>query len=119
MKVCRQALEEGKSVVIDNTNPTPDVRKRYTSIANELKVPIRCFFFNVSKERCQHNNKQRKINEHHSHLSGKVPDIPIHSFFKNHEKPTVKEGFTEVKVIEFKAGPFDNEQDRKTYEALL
>ncbi len=87
MKVCREGLAAGKSVVIDNTNPLPDVRNRYISIAKEMKVPVRCFYFDVAKDKCQHNNKQRKFNEHRKHLSGKVPDIPIHSFFKNHIKP--------------------------------
>lgn len=35
MKVARQALKEGKSCVIDNTNPDPATRARYTSIAEE------------------------------------------------------------------------------------
>jgi bifunctional polynucleotide phosphatase/kinase len=52
MAVCRQALIEGKSAVIDNTNPNPDVRKRYLDIAKELKVPARCFYFNVEKSVC-------------------------------------------------------------------
>ena len=109
--MCREGLQEGKSVVIDNTNPTPDVRARYTKIAKEFKVTIRCFYFNVPKDVCQHNNKQRKINTHRAHLSGKIPDIPIHSFFKNHVKPSKDEGFTEVRDIDFKKGPFENSDD--------
>ena len=57
MKVCREALEGGKSVVIDNTNPTADVRKRYIDIAEEFKVPIRCLYFDIPKDICMHNNK--------------------------------------------------------------
>jgi bifunctional polynucleotide phosphatase/kinase len=106
-------------VVIDNTNPTPDVRARYTKIAKELKVPVRCFYFDVDKKVCMHNNLQRKNNEHREHLSGKVPDIPIHSFFKNHVKPDAKkEDFDEVRVIDFKAGPFESEEDKDTYYQL-
>jgi len=117
-KVCKEALEQGKSAVIDNTNPTPDVRKRYISIAESFKVPVRCFYFEVEKERCLHNNQQRAANLHHLHLSSRVPKIPIHSFFKNSIKPTIKEGFSEVKVIEFKAGPFDNDDDKAAYFTL-
>jgi bifunctional polynucleotide phosphatase/kinase len=57
MKVCKELLKAGKSVVIDNTNSTPDVRARYTVIAKEFKVPVRCFFFDVPKEVCMHNDK--------------------------------------------------------------
>lgn len=32
----------------------------------------------------------REINPHRKHLSKKVGSIPIHSFFKNSEKPQVK-----------------------------
>lgn len=115
MKVCKEALTKGKSVVIDNTNPTPEVRKRFIDIGKSLNVPIRCFYFDVPKETCMHNNKMRKINEHRNHLSKKVPDIPIHSFFKNHIKPVEKEGFSEIKVIKFMPGPFENDEDQKTY----
>lgn len=33
MKACAQALDEGKSVVIDNTNPSADVRAEYLAQA--------------------------------------------------------------------------------------
>jgi len=49
MKVCRQALDDGKSAVIDNTNPDTESRKRYIDIAKEYKVPIRCFYFDFEK----------------------------------------------------------------------
>ena len=35
VKVAREAIEEGKSVVVDNTNPAPDVRKLYLALAKE------------------------------------------------------------------------------------
>lgn len=50
MKVARQALKEGKSCVIDNTNKDADIRKRYTAIAEECKVPCRAFYFDIPKE---------------------------------------------------------------------
>eukprot|EP00347_Sterkiella_histriomuscorum_P006646 403351974 len=118
IKVAEQALNEKKSVVIDNTNSTLEQRNRYTAISKALNIPIRCFIFDVPKEVCMHNNNQRKINAHREHLSGKVPAIPIHSFFKNSEKPTMAEGFSEIKTIKFQAGPFDNDEDKKTYYSL-
>lgn len=56
MKVCKEALMGGKSVVIDNQNHTAEVRNRYISIAKELGVPVRAFLFDTSKEVCMHNN---------------------------------------------------------------
>jgi predicted kinase len=49
MKVCKELLVDGKSVVIDNTNPTADVRKRYIDIAKSLKIPIRAFILMYQK----------------------------------------------------------------------
>ena len=66
-----------------------------------------------------HNNKQRKINVHHQHLSKKVGDVIIHDFFKNKQHPDQKaEGFSEIVNVKFTAGPFDNEEDEKTYNLL-
>jgi len=56
MKVCKELLVDGKSVVIDNTNPTAEVRKRYIDIAKSLKIPIRALYFDVPKDTCIHNN---------------------------------------------------------------
>lgn len=118
MKICEEALRAGKSAVIDNTNKTKEQRSRYTEIAKRLKVPMRLFVFETEKDRCMHNNKQRKVNTHHKHLSKKVGDVVIHDFFKNKEAPQTAEGFAEIKVLKFKAGPFDNAEDEKTYNML-
>jgi bifunctional polynucleotide phosphatase/kinase len=115
MKVCRQALDDGKSCVIDNTNPDKDTRARYTSIAKEKGVPIRCFFFDIEKPVSMHNNKQRKTNPHRKHLSKKVGDVIIHTWYKKLQKPTKAEGFSEVKTIKFTPGPFDNDKDEEVY----
>ncbi|CDW76414.1 bifunctional polynucleotide phosphatase kinase-like [Stylonychia lemnae] len=118
MAVCEEGLKAGKSVVIDNTNATLEQRTRYLTLAKKYNVSIRCFMFDVTKEVCMHNNTQRKVNSHRQHLSGKIPNIPIHSFFKNSEKPQEKEGYAEIKKIQFKAGPFENEEDKKCYYSL-
>jgi bifunctional polynucleotide phosphatase/kinase len=118
MKVARETLKSGKSCVIDNTNPDRETRKRYTSIAEELKVPCRCFFFDFEKQICMHNNKQRKINEHRKHLSKKVGDVIIHTFYKKLEKPITDEGFTEVKTVKFVPGPFENDKDKELFYTL-
>lgn len=97
--VCEEALKKGESVVIDNTNPTADVRARYLEISKRLNIPARCIYFDVSKETCFHNNFMRKANPHRAHHSGSVPKIPIHSFFKNSTMPDVKEGFSEIVTI--------------------
>lgn len=44
-----------------------------------------------------------------------MPSVAIHSFFKNLEKPTLKEGYEEIKVLQFVPGPFSSEKEKKTY----
>ena len=51
------ALAEGKSVVIDNTNPDVPSRQRYVDVAKAQSVPIRCFVMTTTKEHAKHNNK--------------------------------------------------------------
>lgn len=52
-----QYLNQGKSVVIDNTNPDPTSRHRYTEISKKRNIPIRCFIMTTSMEHAKHNNK--------------------------------------------------------------
>jgi len=45
------------SVVIDNTNPDKESRKRFIDLAKSLKVQCRVFLMNVSKDHGKHNNR--------------------------------------------------------------
>jgi|LauGreDrversion4_2_1035121.scaffolds.fasta_scaffold785640_1 hypothetical protein len=38
----------------------------------------------------------RKVNKFRKHVSGSVPEIAIHVYFKKFEPPTNNEGFEEV-----------------------
>jgi bifunctional polynucleotide phosphatase/kinase len=118
LKATEEALKEGKSAVVDNTNPSPDVRAKYIDLAREYKVAVRCFYFDIPKDICIHNNTQRKINTDREHLSAKVPTVAIHSFFKYQEKPTLKEGYEEIKVIQF-VPAFTCEEEEKTYYSYI
>ncbi|CAI2367772.1 unnamed protein product [Moneuplotes crassus] len=115
IEAARKILKEGKSCVVDNTNPKIETRSDYISIAEEFKVPCRAFYYNTDKNICMHNNEQRSINPNRNHLSKKTPRLIINVFFKNCVVPTQSEGFTEVKVINFIPGPFESDDDKETY----
>jgi bifunctional polynucleotide phosphatase/kinase len=46
VRACAQALDEGSSVVIDNTNPSPAVRAEYLALA---KVPSKCLLCGLAQ----------------------------------------------------------------------
>lgn len=115
LKVMREALNSGKSCVIDNTNPTAEVRARYLTVAQELGVPARCFLFRLPKELAFHMDTLREVNKHRTHLSKRVGSMPIHTFYKKFEEPQTQEGFEEVKEVELVAGPFESEADERLF----
>ena len=84
-------------MIIDNTNPKKEDRKYFLDLAKKHGYKARCFLFLTSKDICFHNDFQRIGNEKREHFSGKAGKVPIHSWFKYLEKPTVGEGFYEVK----------------------
>jgi bifunctional polynucleotide phosphatase/kinase len=114
IKLADQNLKEGKSVVIDCTNPAAKTRKVYLDLAKENNVQIRCFFFKYDKDLVMHLNNLRNINIARQHNSKSVADVIIHTWFKYIENPSMKEGFDEVKQIEFKPF-FENEDDKKIF----
>lgn len=54
--ITEEALKQGKSVVIDNTNTDKASRQRYTDIAKKYNVPVRCFWFDFTIQHVKHNN---------------------------------------------------------------
>jgi len=98
-KAVKDALAEGCSVVVDNTNPTSKVRAEYISIAQENDVPVRCFSFSTPQEVAGHLNYVR-VKETNGEVR-RVPDVGHRTYDKNFEEPTTDEGFSEIKVIDF------------------
>jgi len=115
LKGSEETLASGKSVVIDNTNPTKAVRSSYISLDEKYKIPVRCFYFKYTKGLVFHLNNLRDINIGRKHHSKSVPDVVIHTWFKNLEEPSLAEGFKEIKVIPFVPGPFENPLDEEIF----
>ncbi|CAG4982972.1 unnamed protein product [Parnassius apollo] len=108
-------LQQGKSVVVDSTNPDVESRARWTSLAKEMKVDCRCAKMTTTKSHAQHNNKFRELMKI-NHLP--VNDIVFHSYKNKYQEPTTKEGFKEV--IEVKFNPsFSDEESEKLYKMYL
>lgn len=97
---CERALKEGHSVVVDNTNPDHESRKRYLDVAKAAGVPCRCFHFTATLEQAKHNNRFREmVPSDTKHL--KVNDMVFYSYKKHFVDPALSEGFSEILQIHF------------------
>ena len=95
-------MKNGKNLVIDNLNATTKAREIYIDLAQENELTeIKCLYFETTKEQCMTNNALRKGEGGYLHMSGSVGKVVIHSYFKNHEKPSLEEGFTEIVNIPY------------------
>ncbi|RZF35075.1 hypothetical protein LSTR_LSTR009667 [Laodelphax striatellus] len=109
------ALHGGRSVVIDNTNPDEETRKRYIDVAVKLNTPCRCFLMNSTIEHARHNNKFRQL-VGDPHVP--VNTIIINSYGKKFVPPMLKEGFTDIVKVNF-LPKFDDPEREKLYRMYL
>lgn len=94
-----RALQDGESVVIDNTNTTVESRKRYLDIARSLGVPVRSIYLKCPLEVALKRNRERKGKE-------RVPVFVPTFYFRKLEPPRVEEGFDSCEVL---AEPIDEQ----------
>ncbi|KAK2959373.1 putative Bifunctional polynucleotide phosphatase/kinase [Blattamonas nauphoetae] len=123
LKLAKEALERGDSVVIDNTNPTKEARGEFIRLALNLNrtggkdINIRCFHFEFTFDMVKHFNffRENMLGDEAPH----VPTIALRTYFKNYEKPveTAKGGSENInEVIEVQFVPsFDNPRDQKLF----
>jgi bifunctional polynucleotide phosphatase/kinase len=114
LNVAKEALGKGLSVVIDSTNAAAKARSTFIELAKEKGIPIRCFYFKYDKDLVFHLNNLRNINKFRNHNTKSVQPVIIHTWFKNLEEPSLKEGFSEVKVFPFIPN-FESENDKKVF----
>ena len=80
------ALSAGRSVVVDNTNPTPEARAELILLGRSYNAEIIGYYFESPLKDSLARNKQRE---------GKVrvPDVGIYATAKKLLPPTYAEGF--------------------------
>ncbi|KAI9643401.1 DNA kinase/phosphatase Pnk1 [Ciborinia camelliae] len=102
-KVAGQYLDEGKSVVVDNTNADRDVRSKWIALAAKHSVPIRCVHFLTSVQVCEHNDAVRALNEIMNPEKRKIlPKLAFTSFNSRYQRPELTEGFQDIIEVPFK-----------------
>lgn len=117
VSTCKDALSRGKSVVIDNTSPTKEVRKRYIDCAKQANVPARCFLFDVSYEHALHNNKIREITNKDSTYKH-VGHLVFVKYKSSYEEPSCGEGFKEIVKVNF-LPKFKDERIKELYMQFI
>jgi len=88
-QLIEQALQAGRSVVVDNTNPTLEDRTLLIQLGRQYAVKIIGYFFESDVLSCLERNQQR---------SGKarVPDRAIYITINKLTRPTYAEGFDQL-----------------------
>ena len=87
------ALEAGKSLVVDNTNPSQLDRANMIRQFQTYQTMIIGYYFSSHLDECMQRNLQR---------TGKalVPDVGVFSTLKKLERPTYAEGFDKLYYVE-------------------
>ncbi|KAI2788570.1 hypothetical protein POX_e06589 [Penicillium oxalicum] len=111
LKVARELIQAGKSVAVDNTNATQEVRAYWVALAKESNIPIRCVHFLASSELCKHNAAARASNKELNPESRQtLPGIAFIDYARRYQVPTLDEGFADIIPVEFR---FRGTEDEK------
>ncbi|KXL43394.1 MAG: hypothetical protein FE78DRAFT_152389 [Acidomyces sp. 'richmondensis'] len=104
MKMASQYLEEGKSVVVDNTNADIETRVAWVEKAKKLKVPVRLVHFSAPKKLCEHNDAVRALAGEPMNPEQRtlLPKIAFSSFVSRYQEPKLEEGFEDITRVDFK-----------------
>jgi bifunctional polynucleotide phosphatase/kinase len=84
-KMVKEFIKEGKSIVIDNTNPNIETREFYINIAKENNYFLTAIHMKTSYELSMHNNYFRNTTI--------IPEIVYRIYKNKFSKPSLEEGF--------------------------
>lgn len=93
MTLFSASINAGKNIIIDNTNPKKATRRTYIDIAKAADYEVILYYFDYPKILSMHLNQMRLclgLNKQ------SVPTIAIHKYYKDLEKPTMEEGFSQI-----------------------
>jgi predicted kinase len=96
----RAALSAGRSVVVDNTNPTLEDRRPLVRLGHEYGAKVIGYFFEESVRECIRRNEMREG-------KARVPDVAIYSTAKKLVAPSIEEGFDELLCVRLNDSAFE------------
>lgn len=92
LQLIEAALKQGRSVVVDNTNPTPAVRAPLVELGRRHGARVLAYYFETTVKDAVARNRGREG-------KARVPDVAIFVTAKKMVPPGFNEGFDEVRVI--------------------
>src|SRR5205085_5502154 len=92
-KAVEEMFSSGKSIVVDNTNPTVAERSRIITLAHKHKVRVIGYFFDITTRAAVARNANRTGRD-------KVPNVAIFTTAKRLQPPTLSEGFDALFRVE-------------------
>jgi predicted kinase len=91
-QMIEEAFRAGRSVAIDNTNPTPLVRAPLIELGRRYGARVAAYFFETAVKDSVARNRLREGR-------ARVPDLAIYIASKKIVPPSLAEGFDEVRAI--------------------
>ena len=91
-RVVADLLAEGRSVVVDNTNPGAAERAPLVAAARVAGVPVRAVWLDTPVELCLERNEARTGR-------ARVPLVGVHATRARLTPPSAEEGFDRVDVV--------------------
>lgn len=91
-QLIEEALQAGRSVAIDNTNPTWHDRAELVTLGRSFGAKIVGYYFQSRLADCLERNRLRTGKE-------RVPDVALYVTSKKLELPSLAEGFDELYFV--------------------
>ncbi|KAF2692285.1 PNK3P-domain-containing protein [Lentithecium fluviatile CBS 122367] len=113
LKSATALVEEGTSVVVDNTNADPETRADWVALAKKLDVPIRSVLFTAPTKLCEHNDIVRALNlgpDTNPEQRLLLPKSAFFGFMKRFREPKLAEGFQDIVKVDFE---FQGSEEQK------
>ncbi|ONI77033.1 kinase [Actinosynnema sp. ALI-1.44] len=108
LRLIDEALTAGRSVAVDNTNPSPAEWAPLIALAHSFGAPAVAYWFPVDVEASIARNAAR---------ADPVPDVGLFTTLRLIRQPTLADGFDEVYSVTINAtGGFDVTQDTQARE---
>ncbi|XP_071953496.1 uncharacterized protein F21D5.5-like [Antedon mediterranea] len=112
LALASDSIKGGKSVVIDNTNPSSVTREAYIQVAKKNGYGVRCVVMDVPVELAKHLNYVRQ--NYTKSAVRRIPNVAYNMYKKNFTEPKKSEGIDEIFRLPF-LPHFQDEDHKKLF----